>query len=182
METFIPAKQFVVDSGFIRNRQNLIEDLSVAKIDPPISGVINLIKKIPYCFSIQSCYGHFIYAGKDLLNTDPLPELPPAVKVDYRIAFMALAIEDSSQGRELYDELCLVPQMDGDYIQFGCAEWFWNLYKNSYILQVCPERFRTKDSASVSYPEALHIEKVRNLFVEKLEELFKRRTLSKEIV
>ena len=46
-------------------------------------------------------------------------------------------------------------------MQLGCAEWFWKRQVNSFVLQVEPKRYKTKDRVS-SYKEALHIEKIRN--------------------
>jgi hypothetical protein len=178
METFIPARPFVPNPGFRHQREIALEKIPGAKIDPPVQNLINHISQLPYCFSLQSCCGHFIYEDKDLLNTDPLPELHPEVKVGFRIGYVALCIDDTPEGRKLYDDLKLQHEMDPDYIQFGSAEWFWNLQVNSYILQVCPERFMNEDKMLVSYPEALHIENVRNRCLENLEELFVNRTLS----
>jgi hypothetical protein len=179
MDTFIPPKTMVADPGFYIRRDKLINNIPEDKIDPPVVSIIKGISKLPYAFSLQSCCGHFIYGGKDLLNTDPLPSLPPQEKIIYRTAFIAVCLEDSPQGRSLYDELNLIPQMDEDYIQFGSAEWFWDLQVNSYILQVAPERFRDKDKMYICYPEALHVEQVRNRFLERLEELLINRTIFK---
>jgi len=30
-------------------------------IDGPIIGLINGFNKLPYCFTLQSCYEHFVY-------------------------------------------------------------------------------------------------------------------------
>ena len=64
----------------------------------------------------------------------------------------------------MFNELNQVPVIDPDFIQFGCAEWFWKDCVNSYALQVEPERYKTKDRCTVSYQEALRIEKARNEF------------------
>jgi hypothetical protein len=177
MDTFIPPRKMVANPGFLRQRENSLERIPGEKIDPPVLNIIQNLSRLPYCFSIQSCCGHFIYGDRDLLNTTPLPELTPSEKIEYRVGFMALCLEESPRGKNLYDELSLVPLMDEDYIQFGSAEWFWDLQVNSYVLQVAPERFRNKDKMFVSYPEALHIEQVRNRFLEKMEELLANRAL-----
>ena len=55
-------------------------------------------------------------------------------------------------------------QLDSKYVQFGCAEWFWKRYLNSFVLQVEPERYSTKDKVLIEYNEAIYIENIRNKF------------------
>jgi len=55
--------------------------------------------------------------------------------------------------------------------QFFCADWFWKRQPNSYAVQVEPDRFKYKDKAILSYKEALHIERVRNVFFSRLNQL-----------
>jgi hypothetical protein len=57
-----------------------------------------------------------------------------------------------------------VPEIETFCIQFGCAEWFWEKYPNSYVLQVEPEKHKLKDRCTIEYQEALHLDKVRNEF------------------
>jgi hypothetical protein len=43
-------------------------------IDMPVVDLINGFNKRPYCFTLQSCYGHFVSNDqKDTHNLDPLP-------------------------------------------------------------------------------------------------------------
>ena len=91
--------------------------------------------------------------------------------VEYKIAYIALCIENSKQGKFIFQYLRNIPSIDPEYIQFGCAEWFWERQVNSYTLQVEPKRHMTKDRLSVDYWEALHIEKVRNKFFTELSKL-----------
>ena len=58
-----------------------------------------------------------------------------------------------------------VPLIEPEYIQFGCAEWFWEQQVNSFVLQVEPKRFMDKDRLNIDYKEALYVEKIRNQFL-----------------
>ena len=79
--------------------------------------------------------------------------------------------EDSKPGRDLFHTLGVLPAIDPETIQFGCAEWFWNRQVNSYALQVEPIRHKTKDRVYVDYQEALHIEQVTNQFFAQIRNL-----------
>ncbi len=71
----------------------------------------------------------------------------------------------------MFQQLKDIPSIDPEYVQFGCAEWFWERHVNSYALQVEPIRHMTKDRLSVDYREALHIEKIRDKFFTNLKRL-----------
>ena len=62
--------------------------------------------------------------------------------------------------------------IEPEYIQFGCAEWFWERQVNSFALQVEPKRFMDKDRLNIEYKEALFVEKVRTKFFKRLSEIF----------
>ena len=176
METFTELKDFVDNPRYHEQRQRMVQDLDIDLIDAPIVDIVNGFTKLPYCFTLQSCYGHFLYNGQtNPQNVEPLPASGNITSVEYRIAYVALCIEDSKPGRRLFDDLREVPAIDPDHIQFGCAEWFWKRQVNSYALQVEPERHMTQDTAQVGYQEALHIEKVRNRFFARLGELLQGR-------
>jgi len=74
----------------------------------------------------------------------------------------------------LFNDLGKIPAIDPEYIQFGCAEWFWKRQVNSYVLQVEPKRYMTEDRVSVNYQEALHIEKIRNTVFSELGNLIQK--------
>ncbi len=165
METFTELKDFVENPHFYGQRQRSVSSLDRTTIDSPIVEIIEGFFMLPYCFTLQSCYGHFLYNDqRDRNNIKPLPVSENIAEVEYRIAYIALCIEDSDPGRKLFSELSEVPAVDPEYIQFCCADWFWKDQVNSYALQVEPERFKEKDRCSVSYQEALHIEKVKSAF------------------
>jgi hypothetical protein len=167
LETFTTLKGFVNNPNYNTQRQSHLDKLDFSVIDSPIIEIIRKFAALPYCFTLQCCYGHFLYTGqKDSHNLEPLPAPGSITEVEYRIAYIALCIEDSTKGNELFEKLKEIPSIDPDYIQFGCAEWFWERQVNSYALQVEPKRFMIQDSAIVDYREALHIEKIRGeLFV-----------------
>jgi hypothetical protein len=148
-------------------------------IDEPIVGLIRDINKQPHCFTLQCCYGHFVYEGQnDPNNLDPLPVTDTIGEVEYRIAYICLCIENSTAGRGFLKILNGITEIDPENIQFCCAEWFWERHLNTYALQVEPDRFKRQDTAEIDYKEALHIEKIRNEFFHKLREIFcSKRTL-----
>jgi hypothetical protein len=173
METYTESKPFVKNSQFIHQRENSLKNLDIDSIDKPIKSLISGISELDYCFTLQSCYGHFIHEEqKDNHNTDPLPSSVGSGEIEYRIAYIALCLDNNQKGKELFRRLKKLPSIDRCYIQFGCANWFWEQQVNSFILQVEPERFKFKDTAIVAYKEALHLERIRNEFFIKLNSLF----------
>ncbi|MBF0225574.1 MAG: hypothetical protein HQK76_08985 [Desulfobacterales bacterium] len=176
METFTEVKNFVEDNSFDENRRKYLNEIDIYSIDKPILDLIKGFSNLPYCFTLQSCYGHFLHKYQSNPNdTEPLAMSNKIVDVDYRIAYIAICIENNYLGRELYDELKKIPEFEPDYIQFGCADFFWNEIVNSYVLQVEPKKFMTKDIISIDYNESLHLETVRNQFFTKLEKLIQKR-------
>ena len=172
METYTEPKELVENPHYHEQRKNAMADLTDEMIDAPIVDLVNGFNKLPYCFTLQSCYGHFVYKGQnDAHNLDPLPLTKAIARVAYRIAYIALCIENSDSGRELLKELSEIPATDPENIQLCCGEWFWKRQPNSYALQVEPDRFKHKDRAMLDYEEALYIEKIRNRFFAKLIEL-----------
>ncbi len=169
METFTNLKDFVDNPYFHDQRKKYLSKLDIESIDAPLVDLISSFTKLDYCFTLQSCYGHFLHnSQKNPYNIEPLPLSNDISNVEYKIAYIALCIENSKQGRTLFYDLKEIPSIDPEYIQFGCAEWFWKRQVNSYALQVEPKRHMTKDRLSVDYWEALHIEKVRNNFFTQL--------------
>ncbi|MCK4312774.1 MAG: hypothetical protein KAW88_08585 [Candidatus Cloacimonetes bacterium] len=173
METFTEFKPLVKNPYFHQQREKSLNQLDINTIDAPIKEIIKGFSNLPYCFTLQSCYGHFLYNNqKNPNNIEPLLSLDKITKVEYRIAYIALCIQNNPPGRMLLQELKKIPAIDPDYVQFGCADWFWKRQVNSYALQVEPERYKTKDKITVNFQEALHIENVRNEFFRRLEKIF----------
>lgn len=176
METFTELKDFVDNPHYHRQRQKSLSSLDINSIDAPIVEIINAFSKLPYCFTLQSCYGHFLHDNqKDPTNIEPLLISDSITRVRYRIAYIALCIQNNDLGRTLFHDLRKIPVIDTEYIQFGCAEWFWERLVNSYVLQIEPKRYMTKDMISINYQEALHIQKIRNEFFSILEGIIQKR-------
>lgn len=176
LETFTTVKAFVHNPNYDEQRHKALRSLNIDTIDQQIVELIRGFAELAYCFTLQSCYGHFVpEIQKDSKYTELLP-IPGAVaSVEYRIAYMALCIENSAPGRELFKDMSALPSIDPEYVQFGCAEWFWQKQLNSFVVQVEPYRYKTKDRIVVDYQEALHIEGVRNEFFGELGRLLEKR-------
>ena len=177
METFTELKELAENPHYQVQRQKSLGDLTDDMVDVPIIDLINRFNKLPYCFTLQSCYGHFVCNDqKDSHNFEPLPIKATIAKVEYRIAYIAFCIENSLLGIELFETLKQITAIDPENIQFCCAEWFWKRQVNSYALQVEPDKFKHQDTAILDYKEALHIENVRNEFFRRLYDLVKNAT------
>ncbi|MDX2448229.1 MAG: hypothetical protein QNK29_13650 [Desulfobacterales bacterium] len=173
METFTESKKLVKNLRYQEQRQESLASLTDSIIDIPLIELIKDINNLPYCFTLQCCYGHFIYNGQnDTHNLEPLPHTDKIDQVDYRIAYIAFCIENSAAGRSLIPALNRITDIGPENIQFCSAGWFWERQVNSYALQVEPDRFKHKDKVILDYREALHIEKIRNEFFVQLKELF----------
>ena len=140
LETFTELKELAENPNYQVQRQKSLGDLNDDMIDMPIIDLINGFNKLPYCFTLQSCYGHFVYNDqKDSHNFEPMPIKAALRKVEYRIAYIAFCIENSLLGMELFETLKQITAIDPENIQFCCAEWFWKRQVNSYALQVEPQ-------------------------------------------
>ena len=173
METFIYPKEMVKDNAFMEKRSKEAAWLDLSTIDPQIKDIIKALQALPHCFSLQSCDGHIIEPRTDggYLKIDPDPESPATWL--YQIAYLALVLENSPDGQTLYQHLAEIPRLDVDFIQFGSAEWFWNTqgFCNSYVIQVCPYKFRHLDRFTMSAEEAKKWINARDLFFHELKRL-----------
>jgi hypothetical protein len=177
METFTELIDFVSNPHYGEQRRTALGELDLSAIDAPIVDTIAGLSMVPYCFTLQSCYGHFLYPGqRDPHNIAPLPTLPDQVWVEYRIAYLALCIQEGEEGRDLLRELRKIPDIDPGEVQFGCATWFWERQVNSYVLQVEPELYKSQDRARIRYRQALHLQETRARFWDLLRELVERRS------
>jgi hypothetical protein len=175
VETFAKPKEFVENPHFKDQKHKMMAGLSDDMLDAPIIDLINGFNQLPYCFTLQCCYGHFVHDHqKDPYNLEPLSMTDTTKSVEYRIAYVAFCIENSAPGRMFREALSDIRLVDPDNIQFCSAEWFWERQVNSYALQVQPDRFKDKDKFTLDYEEALLIEKVRNAFYVRLQELLQK--------
>jgi hypothetical protein len=177
LETFTALRDFVYNPYFHKQRQEYLGKLDIDTIDAPIIDIVSSLAELSYCFTLQSCYGHFLYEKQNNpTNTEPLPVSDSISSVEYRLAYIALCIQNNDSGRRLFRELSEIPSIDPDYVQFGCAEWFWDRQLNSYALQVEPKRYMTQDKTPpIDYQEALHVQNIRNEFFGELRKLIQRR-------
>ena len=135
METFTEPKDFVENPYYLQQRQTSLAMLDINTIDAPIVDVVKSFQDFHCCFTLQSCYGHFTRAGQqNYKSTEGLPISDGIGPVTYRIAYVVLCLENSTQGKELLEDLRAIPAADPGYIQFGSAEWFWTRQVNSYVL------------------------------------------------
>ena len=172
MKTFTKLKAFVDDPHYYEKREESLRKLQISTIDAPIVEIIKDFAKLPHCFTLQSCYGHFIHKGQqNLKNLEPLSNFDKSLSIEYRIAYIAICIQNNDLGKQLLQDLKKITKINPEYIQFGSAEWFWRRQVNSYVLQVVPERYKTEDRCRLSIQEALYVEKVRNQVFKELRNL-----------
>ena len=175
METFTEPKEPVENPLYENQKQKCLAGLSDEMIDAPLIDLINGFNTMPYCFTLQCCYGHFIYNHQqDPYNIEPLPVSDNIDRVKYKIAYLCICVDNNDSGRGLLEALKAVAGINPQYVQFCCAEWFWKKQVNSYALQVQPDRFKDQDTAILDYREALHIENIRNAFFAQLRELLQK--------
>jgi hypothetical protein len=173
METFGPPMPFVTNDRFAEQRRATGRSLNDADIDTPITGLIAAINRPTHCFTLQSCFGHFVWPpDRGPHNLEPLPALDPGLPIEYRIAYTAICLDNGIEGRTLFHDLRALVEIDPEYVQFGSAGWFWEQQVNSYVLQVEPLRFRYQDQAILVFEEARRVEHVRDRFFEVLGGLF----------
>jgi len=180
VETFVEARPLVQDPSFEEHRRRALAELEVAlssnAIDMAITDMIRRFSRIPYCFTIQSCHGHFENkengAEVDLFSEAECGSLS---SIHYRIAYLAMCVQNSAEGKSLLEDLKSIADIEPDYIQFGSANWFWNRCPNTYVLQVEPSTCACKDAVDVSIEEARHLSETRDKFFKGLDAVLARR-------
>ena len=76
METFTGIRAFVDHPDYRTHRQAALNSLDMETIDAPIVPIIEGMATLPYCFTLQSCYGHFLYGDqREPRNVERLPAL-----------------------------------------------------------------------------------------------------------
>lgn len=174
METFAGPRRFVDNPAYAKNRSLALESLRSliihGGIDPPLIGLMELFSRVPHCFTVQSCCGHFVHeAEPDEHNlAQLLPHRGKVGRVHYRIAYIAFVLENSRNGHALCRDLRALASRSPADVQFGSAGWFREHSVNSYQIQVAPERDRCRDSLVVTFDEALELEKVRDRVLREL--------------
>lgn len=171
LDTFTEPREFVDNPRYSRDRHDTLARLGVTAIDAPIAGVVAGLNKLSHCFTLQCCCGHFVRTAEQDPHT--LQPLRPghAGLVTYRIAYVAVCLEDSLRGQALRRTLAQIPAIDPAYIQFGSADWFWDQWPNSYVLQVEPTAHMLKDQAVLEAAEAYRTQEARDSFFGELKAL-----------
>ncbi len=172
METFAAPKPMVPNPNFEAQKQSSLTGLKDHMIDAPIVEIIKRFNCLPFCYTLQSCFGHFVYESQsDLHNIYPLPAKAIPTPIEYRIAYIAFAIDNCDIGRKFINALSETVTLDQAYIQFCSADWFWERQVNTYALQVEPDRFKHQDTAVLDYAEARRVEAVRNTFFDHIKQV-----------
>ena len=172
METFTIARDFIDDPGFETRRAESLRSLDLKAIDAPLADIITRLGRLPYCFTLQCCWGHFVHSGQtDPHGLEPLADYSEDTTAKYRIAYLAVCIQKNEAGSRLHTDLKEVVRIEPRYIQFGSADWFWRQHTNSYVLQVEPERFKFQDTAVVGITEALDIQSIRDRMFEAIQNI-----------
>jgi hypothetical protein len=156
---------------YAQDRQDALAALDLKSIDAPIVDIVAGFAALPHCFTLQSCYGHFVCdPHQSPHNLEPIAA-DCCGAITYRIAYLALCLENSRRGRGLREALARIPEVAPGYVQFGSADWFWERWANSYALQVEPATHRLKDEAVLEPTEALRTQNARDLFFGKIRAL-----------
>lgn len=168
METFAQPRRFVNHPRFEADRKRTLKKLMIDEIDFPLRDIVEGFSRLSYCFTLQSCFGHFVHS--EAVAPDNLKPLPPndVGAVTYRIAYVALCLQDSTSGNLLRWALAGFPSIAPEFVQFGSPVWFWEHHVNAFALQVEPKRFIDQDQATIDYAEALHVQTVRDQFFTRL--------------
>lgn len=173
METFTHPGELVENTRYSRDREEALAELDLGAIDRPIVGIVTGFNALPHCYTLQSCWGHFICAlGQDPRTLEPIPAIFSG-RVRYRIAYLALCLEHSPRGQALRASLARIPAVDPDHIQFGTADWFRTQggLVNSFALQVEPVAHQFKDEAVLEAAEARRTRTARDRFFAELRAL-----------
>ncbi len=179
METFVESRDFVPDRHFEVDREKALRQLSLSEIDRPIIDLIQAFTNMTWCFTLQCCWGHFVHEGQpDSHGCEPLANYGEDSRIRFQLAYVAVRLKNSSQGRALHDHLRGIVSLDPSNIQFGCAEWFWKQQVNSYVVQMEPDRFKNHDRATIGVKEAMYLQTLRSQMFERLRAVADKHALS----
>jgi hypothetical protein len=93
---------------YYEKREESLRGLQISTIDAPIVKIIKDFVKIPYCFTLQSCYGHFIHKGQENpknIESLSLSDFDKSSGIEYRIAYIALCIQNNDLRKQLLQNL-----------------------------------------------------------------------------
>ncbi len=180
MKTFTKPEKMVKDSQYQKKRTKSIANLDMNIIDPQIKNLIATLSHLSCCFTIQSCHGHLVTTtNADQLELCPILPEPLPKKALYQVAYIALVIENSPTGIDLYNSLKKIPPHELDFLQFGTATWFSKTlgYSNVYILQASPERHMYLDRFEMEHKEVPNWDDARKFMFESIQKIADRLSL-----
>lgn len=172
MDTFMAARALVPFPGYAQERERALDAIVWGDLDAPVVDVVRAFNDLPYLFTLQCCHGHFLtHPGQDEHDLAPLPAGHSGA-VRYRIAYVAFCVQDCDSGSAFLERTSRLPALvDPDYVQFGCAGWFWEQWVDSYVLQVEPAAHRYRDQTALAAGEALQTQRARDRFFEELRQV-----------
>jgi len=175
MQTYMKARPVEDNDTFEAQRSDALAALDLSAMDEPMVSLVESLNRLPHCFTLQCCFGHFVAAGDT--DTRTLAPPPPMGKtpMEYRVAYVAICIRDDEHGRGLLDRIHELRDLDPKYIQVGSADWFWERQVNSYIIQVGPKRMRKHDAMTLDGKELRHVSHVRTQLWRRFAALVRRR-------
>ncbi len=173
MQAFAEPRGLESNAGFTAQREHALAHLSLEGLDCPLVDLVQRLTAVPWCFPVESCCGHFVILDGD--HRRVLDRLPPlgasAKRVLYRVAYVALCIDDDPAGRELLRDLQAVPSIAPEQIQFGCVDHLWRRQVNTFVLQVVPWAHRFVDDVILSPAEARDVDEARSWYFARLDDL-----------
>ena len=103
METFTGLTDFVPDLNYQIRRKKILSKDFYLETDFPVRDIVKNINELLYCFTLQSCYGHFVLdSGESSHSLKSFSKLNQS-KLKYKIAYLALCIENLRD--EIFTEL-----------------------------------------------------------------------------
>ncbi len=176
METFTKPRPLEDNSDFARQRATALVGLEGASIDEPLRELIADLNRLPYCFTLQCCWGHFLVPGETDELTLAAPPARGMAELDYKLAYVALCVSDDDIGRSFRDDIAGLVDAEPRFVQFGSADWFWERQVNSYAIQVAPRKKRKRDRMTLDGKQARLLSHARTRMFREFAELARGRT------
>ena len=113
METLIEPLEMTDNPKFHEQKCELLKNLSDDMIDLPLVSIIRQINELSWCFTLQCCYGHFVFSGQsDPHNLDPLPINEKISNIEYRIAYLAFSVDNCRIGKKFLNDIAKFEKLD----------------------------------------------------------------------
>ncbi|MFH1057788.1 MAG: hypothetical protein V1797_03780 [Pseudomonadota bacterium] len=157
METFGPMRPLQADADFAQRRRLALAGLEPGALDPEMRGPVAGLNRLRHCFTLQSCQGHILVPGQGPpAGWERRPVEPPPARALYQLAYLALVVRNGRAGGDLLGDLAALAAGEAEFMQLGCADWFWREQGqvNSYVVQVAPRRRQGLDWFEMDRAEA----------------------------